>query len=168
MNTTITDLLPVNSNIHGTPFEDLINNTIGYFLELIEEEIDHMNDGCFIDTAEGRYLDLWGKDYGIPRLNDESDEDYRKRLKILPLEQFTIQTLYDIYDLQLLTMQYASLIFDDEKLYSDNHFLSNIYFTSCSDETWDDLNKKFVNVTWTKHPRTGQYTIHVILWRVRL
>ena len=168
MNTTITDLLPVNSNIHGTPFEDLINNTIGYFLELIEEEIDHMNDGCFIDTAEGRYLDLWGKDYGIPRLNDETDEDCRKRLKILPLERFTIQTVYDIYDLQLLTRRYGQYSFDDETLYSDNHFFINVYFTRCSDETWDDLNKKFVNMTWIKRPDEGQYYSHIILERVRL
>ena len=142
MNTTITDLLPVQSNIHGTPFEDLINNTIGYFLELIEEEIDAMNDGCFIDTAEGRYLDLWGKDYGIPRLNDETDEDYRKRLKILPLERFNIQTLYEVYDLQLLTRNDTS--FNDLKLYSDNHFLDDEYWIGVSDEEWVEISRKFI------------------------
>ena len=147
MNTTITDLLPVNSNIHGTPFEDLINNTIGYFLELIEEEIDHMNDGCFIDTAEGRYLDLWGKDYGIPRLNEESDEDYRKRLKILPLDQFTIQTLYEIYDLQLLTCKKTDILSSNPKthLTSDNHFLSDCYWVVLSNEKMDEIYNKFVN-----------------------
>ena len=142
MNTTITDLLPVNSNIHGTPFEDLINNTIGYFLELIEEEVDAMNDGCFIDTAEGKYLDLWGKDYGIPRLNDENDEDYRKRLKILPLDRFNIQTLYEVYDLQLLTRNDTS--FNDLKLYSDNHFLDDEYWIGVSDEEWIEISRKFI------------------------
>ena len=142
MNTTITDLLPVNSNIHGTPFEDLINNTIGYFLEMIEEEVDAMNDGCFIDTAEGRYLDLWGKDYGIPRLNDENDEDYRKRLKILPLDRFNIQTLYEVYDLQLLTRNDTS--FNDLKLYSDNHFLDDEYWIGVSDEEWMEISRKFI------------------------
>ena len=142
MNTTITDLLPVNSNIHGTPFEDLINNTIGYFLELIEEEVDAMNDGCFLETAEGRYLDLWGKDYGIPRLNDETDEDYRKRLKILPLERFNIQTLYEVYDLQLLTRNDTS--FNDLKLYSDNHFLDDEYWIGVSDEEWVEISRKFI------------------------
>ena len=142
MNTTITDLLPVNSNIHGTPFEDLINNTIGYFLEMIEEEVDAMNDGCFLETAEGRYLDLWGKDYGIPRLNDETDEDYRKRLKILPLERFNIQTLYEVYDLQLLTRNDTS--FNDLKLYSDNHFLDDEYWIGVSDEEWVEISRKFI------------------------
>lgn len=147
MNTTITDLLPVQSNIHGTPFEDLINNTIGYFLELIEEEIDNMNDGCFLDTAEGRYLDLWGKDYGIPRLNDESDEDYRKRLKILPLEQFTIQTLYEVYNLQLITHEALDDTFEGLCLYSDNHLLSNFYFIKCSASIWLEISTKFSNTT---------------------
>ena len=142
MNTTITDLLPVQSNIHGTPFEDLINNTIGYFLEMIEEEVDAMNDGCFIDTAEGRYLDLWGKDYGIPRLNDETDEDYRKRLKILPLDRFNIQTLYEVYDLQLLTRNDTS--FNDLKLYSDNHFLDDEYWIGVSDDEWIEISRKFI------------------------
>ena len=142
MNTTITDLLPVNSNIHGTPFEDLINNTIGYFLELIEEEADNINDGCFLETAEGKYLDLWGKDYGIPRLNDENDEDYRKRLKILPLERFNIQTLYEVYDLQLLTRNDTS--FNDLKLYSDNHFLDDEYWIGVSDEEWIEISRKFI------------------------
>ena len=142
MNTTITDILPVNSNIHGTPFEDLITNTICYFLEMIEEEVDEMNDGCFIDTAEGRYLDLWGKDYGIPRLNDENDEDYRKRLKILPLERFNIQTLYEVYDLQLLTRNDTS--FNDLKLYSDNHFLDDEYWIGVSDEEWIEISRKFI------------------------
>ena len=146
MNTTITDLLPVQSNIHGTPFEDLINNTIGYFLELIEEEVDSMNDGCFLETAEGRYLDLWCKDYGIPRFNDESDEDYRKRLKILPLDRFTIQTLYEIYNLQLLTRNPSDNNFNDLKLYSDNHLLGANYFIKISDESFNEMMKKFTNV----------------------
>ena len=55
MNTTITDLLPAKSTIHNTPFEDLVNNTIGYFFELIEEDNLEMTDGCFIQTAEGKY-----------------------------------------------------------------------------------------------------------------
>ena len=145
MNTTITDLLPVQSNIHGTPFEDLINNTIGYFLEMIEEEVDAMNDGCFLDTAEGKYLDLWGKDYGIPRLNEESDEDYRKRLTILPLEQFTIQTLYDVYNLQLLTRDIELGGFNNLKLYSDNHLLDDTYWVNCSQAQFKEIQSKFVN-----------------------
>ena len=151
MNTTITDLLPVNSNIHGTPFEDLINNTIGYFLEMIEEEVDAMNDGCFIDTAEGGYLDLWGKEFNIPRLNDESDEDYCQRLLVGPLDRFTINTLYTMYDIQLLTYKSDKTSLT---LLSDNHFLANEYFIDCTDEIWETISRKFITMgilhRWTE------------------
>ena len=149
MNTAITDLFSVNSNIHGTPFEDFLNNSIGYFLELIENGVTSMNEGCFINTAEGKYLDLWGKDLGIPRLNEESDEDYRTRLMISPLEQFTINTVYELYDLQLMTKPTSTSNLN-LTLMSDNHFLNNKYYVDCSDEVWNELNKKFLtaNVLW--------------------
>lgn len=141
MNTAITDLLQDKSMIKGTPFEDLVNNTIGYFLELIEEDTVMMNDGCFLDTAEGKYLDLWGKDYGINRLPDESDDDYRIRLSILPLQRFTIDTLYELYDVQLLTYKSGA---DDLTLLSDNHFLADKYFVDIDDNVWQDIVGKFL------------------------
>ena len=142
MNTAITDWMPARSNIHDTPFEDLINNSIGYFLEIIEEANASLTDGCFLSTAEGRYLDYWGKDYGIPRLPDETDDDYRTRLSIIPLEAFTINTLYELYDLQLLT--YDEDFDKDTMLVSDNHFLNNQYIVDCSDSVWNELNRKFI------------------------
>ena len=149
MNTAITDLFPVNNSIHNTPFKDFLNNTIGYFLELMENEATAMDEGCFIDTAEGKYLDLWGKDYNIPRLNDESDDDYRTRLMISPLERFTINTVYELYDLQLMTKP-ASTSNLNLTLMSDNHFLNNQYYVNCSDEVWNEIDKKFLttNVLW--------------------
>ena len=149
MNTVITDLFPVNSNIHDSPFKEFINNTIGYLLELVEEEVTLMNDGCFIDNAESHYLDLWGRDLDLPRKNGESDDDYRTRLMIAPLERFTIGTLYELYDLQLLTKPESSSDLD-LTLLSDNHFLNRQYYVDCSDEVWDEINKKFIssNVLW--------------------
>ena len=108
-----------------------------------------MNEGCFINTAEGRYLDLWGKDLGIRRLNDESDDDYRTRLMISPLEQFTINTVYELYDLQLMTKPSSSSNLD-LTLMSDNHFLNKQYYVDCADEVWNELDKKFLTtgVLW--------------------
>ena len=143
MNTTITDLLPAKSNIHNTPFEDLINNTIGYFFELIEEDNLEMTDGCFIQTAEGKYLDLYGKDYNLKRFEGESDDDYRTRLMIAPLEEFTINTLYTLYDVQLLTYNED---YNDLMLLSDNHLLNNKYLVDISDELWNDISKKFITM----------------------
>jgi hypothetical protein len=144
VNKTITSLLPVNSTIHGTPFEDLINNSIGYFLELMEEETEQIKDGCFLDTAEAEYLDYWGKDYDIKRLPNESDEDYRIRLSIIPLERFTINTLYTLYDMQLLTKPDTTVSDLDLTLLSDNHLLADKYYVDCSDAVWNEVSKKFL------------------------
>ena len=150
VNKTVTSLLPVNNPIHGTPFEDFINNTIGYFMELVETENDEICDGCFLDTAEGKYLDLWGKDYNIPRLNDESDDDYRTRLSIIPLEKFSINTLYELYDMQLMTKPETTVSDLDLTLLSDNHFLADNYYVDCSDSVWNEVNRKFLttNILW--------------------
>lgn len=140
-NTAITDLLPVNSNIRGTPFEELINNTIGYFLELLEDEIEEINNGMFIESANGKYLDLHGKDYNLPRKNGESDDDYRKRLLIEPLDKFNLNTLYEVYNIQLLTYKSDKT---DLTLLSDNHLLSNEYFVDVDEELWQAISNKFI------------------------
>lgn len=141
MNTTITDLLPVKSLIHDTPFEDLINNSIGYFLESVESEVDRINDGCFLQIAEGKYLDLIGKDYNLPRYNGEGDDDYRVRLSLAPLEEFSVNTLYELYDIQLLTYNSS---YNDLMLLSDNHLLNNHYLINVSDELWSEVSSKFI------------------------
>ena len=141
MNTVITDLLQDKSNIKGTPFEELINNTIGYFFELIEADTDKLKDGMFLNTAEGEYLDLWGIDLGIKRIQGESDEDYLNRLLFLPTDKLTPELIYTVYDLQLLSYDSEA---DNLTLLSDNHFINNKYYVDCSDSVWEQLNQKFI------------------------
>lgn len=141
MNTVITDLLQDKSNIKGTPFEELINNTIGYFFELIEADTDKLKDGMFLNTAEGEYLDLWGVDLNIKRIQDESDEDYLNKLLFLPTDHLTPELIYTVYDLQLLSYNSDA---DNLTLLSDNHFINNKYYVDCSDSVWEQLNKKFI------------------------
>lgn len=141
MNTTITDLLQNKSNIKGTPFEELINNSIGYFFELIEADTDELKDGMFLNTAKGKYLDLWGVDLNIKRINNESDEDYFNRLFFLPTDRLTPELIYTVYDLQLLSYDADA---DNLTLLSDNHFINNKYYVDCSDSIWEQLNHKFI------------------------
>lgn len=141
MNTAITDLLQDKSNIKNTPFEELINNTIGYFFELIEADTDKLKDGMFLNTAEGEYLDLWGIDLGIKRINGESDEDYFNRLFFLPTDRLTPELVYTVYDLQLLSYNSQA---NNLTLLSDNHFISNKYYVDCSDSVWDQIKQKFI------------------------
>ena len=140
-NSTITDSLPQESLVRGTPWEEFLNNTIGYFFEILEEEVELMNEGLFIESASGKYLDLHGKDLGLPRKVGESDDDYRNRLLIEPLDEFNIMTLSEVYDVQLLTYKSDKT---DLTLLSDNHFLSNEYFIDASDELWGIIQRKFI------------------------
>lgn len=141
MNTAITDLLQDKSNIKDTPFEELINNTIGYFFELIEAETDELKEGIFLNTAEGEYLDLWGIDLNIKRIQDESDENYLNRLLFLPTDRLTPELIYTVYDLQLISYDSEA---DNLTLLSDNHFINNKYYVDCSDSVWEQLNDKFI------------------------
>lgn len=141
MNTTITDLLQDKSNIKDTPFEELINNTIGYFFELIETDTENLKNGMFLNTADGEYLDLWGIELGIKRIQDESDEDYFNRLFFLPTDKLTPELIYTVYDLQLISYDSDA---DNLTLLSDNHFINNKYYVDCSDSVWEQLSKKFI------------------------
>lgn len=141
MNTGITNLLQEKSNIKGTPFEELINNTIGYFFELIEQDTEKLKEGMFLNTAEGEYLDLWGIDLGIKRIQGESDEDYLNRLLFLPTDKLTPELIYTVYDLQLLSYDSEA---DNLTLLSDNHFINNKYYVDCSDSVWEQLSKKYI------------------------
>ena len=143
-NTTITDLMPLQSNIHDSIYKDFLNNTIGYFLEKLEDEIEEINNGLFVESANGRYLDLHGKDFGLPRYEGETDEDYRARLLVEPLDKFNLRTLYEVYNIQLLTYNEDKT---DLMLLSDNHLLNNEYFIDCTDELWSIIDSKFITRT---------------------
>ena len=140
----ITEFLPSSSKIQDedNPFHQFLNNTIGYFLDLIDEETDELNTNIFIQEATGKCLDLHGVDFGLKRLPDETDEDYRNRIILDSLDRFTFNWLYTLFELQLLT--YNDDYDADTMLVSDNHNLSNKYFISCSNEVWNIIIKKFI------------------------
>ncbi len=140
----ITDYLPALNTLNSTdtPLKGLLNDTIGAFFDNFNASIDEFNYNLFIQNSTGFYLDLYGRDYNVPRLVDESDEHYRKRLITISSKHFTLNTLYDEYDLQLLT--YNSSYNKDTMLVSDNHFLNNTYMVDCDDTTWNTIQRKYV------------------------
>lgn len=140
----ITDYLPLLNNLNneGNILTSFINDTIGMFLEKYEDTIGDFNYEIFIQNATGIYLDLYGKDYNVPRLVDETDEHYRKRLITIQSKRFTANTIYNEYDLQLLT--YTDPTVTGNTLLSDNHFLNNKYYIECDDIVWETLIRKYV------------------------
>lgn len=56
----------------------VLDGTIGEWLEHHEP----LFFNYFVTTASGGYLDLLGREYGLLRLSNESDEEFRKRILI--------------------------------------------------------------------------------------
>lgn len=75
----ITDIMPVNSGFDGSDFAEVLENSV---LKYLQEKYESNNvyESFFITLATGRALDRIGKNYGVFRLSDESDEDYRSRI----------------------------------------------------------------------------------------
>ena len=75
----ITEIMPVNSGFDGSDFAEVLENSIlPYFQEKYEN--NGVYESFFITLATGRTLDRIGANYGVSRLSDESDDDYRSRI----------------------------------------------------------------------------------------
>ena len=126
----------------GNPMRQVILGTIGAWLD--NHEDSGLLDGVFLDSASGGYLDLWGRDYNVPRKPDESDDDYRLRIVYETLGYLTVPYLLNVYNLRLYT---AMSDFDvtDNTMVSDNPYISSYGFmTIASDDVQGILDKKFV------------------------
>ena len=73
----ILDRLNLTDTISEEGFK-VLDGTLGEWLEHHKP----LFSNWFASTATGGYLDLIGKEYGLLRLDEESDEDYRARIKI--------------------------------------------------------------------------------------
>lgn len=147
----ILDMMRDSSALHNLDnhMRKIIDNTIGAWLDDFEDK--DFNSQLFLTSATGKYLDLHGKDYGIKRKIDESDDDYRQRIIYESLGHVTVNFLLDVYNVNLY------VFIDDfdvtsNTLTSDNPYISHDGFLAVADKTTRDiLNKKFVlntNVTW--------------------
>lgn len=60
--------------------------TIGNQLDQVDPDQTNLANQFAVSTATGSYLDLNGKDFGVSRRFNESDDDYRKRiLAVVPI-----------------------------------------------------------------------------------
>jgi len=97
----------------------VLDGTLGEWLE-------HNSDiflNWFASTATGGYLDLIGKEYGLLRLDNESDDDFRARIKI---EINIVQSTTDIINAGVTLWIYDEHVADgDEYLTSRNPALKD-------------------------------------------
>lgn len=138
----VTDFLPEKNRLNSTDtlMTGFLNGTIGEFFGRFDEYIDDLNEFSFIQLAEGFFLDLYGRDYDVPRLIGETDEHYRNRLIALSSKHSTYNALYDAFDVQLLTYDDDA---DDMMLLSDNHYLNTKYFVDCDDSTFEVIKRNY-------------------------
>ncbi|WP_407415822.1 hypothetical protein [Methanobrevibacter sp.] len=142
--------LPPHSALHrqDNPGRKIIMNTIGEWLDRFEER-DWMEQ-FFLQDATGKYLDLHGNDFGLPRKIDESDDDYRNRIIYESLGHLTTYFLKSVYNVELYVK--VNDFEADTMLTSDNEYISSNGFMGVVDETTQEiLEKKFVlgsGITW--------------------
>lgn len=123
------------------PVRKIIDYGVGGWFDNFDE-LDFF-DQFFLDSASGKYLDLWGKDFGVPRKLDEDDDSYRRRIILESLGHLTVPYLQEVYG---LTLYCYIQDYDPTQntLTSDNPFACNRYMTVADETVQSILNKKFV------------------------
>lgn len=123
-------------------FREVFINTIGAILD--DYDLYPSMESPYLQNAEDVFLDLHGKDLGVRRKFEESDDHYRLRIIYEVLGYLTVQYLLNVYDLTLYTY-----IEDFDKngmtLTSDNPYINGDGFMSeASEEIQNILENKFV------------------------
>ncbi len=122
-------------------FVRVLDGTVG---EYLENRQNHFLD-VFLTTAQGDYLDIHGKIFGIFRKKDESDEEYRNRII---LNKSILQRTTDFSKLDIGLWIYKDGVTDKDTLTSRNPYLKEehdedyIFIVSGNDIQY--LEKKFL------------------------
>ncbi len=128
-------------NDPDNPGRRVIDGTVGEWLTQFDEF--PFLEQFFIGDASGRYLDLHGRDFGLPRTFEEVDDDYRQRIVLESLGHLTVPYLLEVYGLVLYCFVED---FDpsENTLTSDNPYACSRHMTVATDEVQGILGKKFV------------------------
>ena len=140
----IIDRLHQNCALRDTsnPTRSVLINTVGAILD--DFDLYDSMEAPYLQNASGVYLDLHGKDLGVRRKYQESDEDYRKRLFYEVLGVLTVAYLLNVYELTLYS-KVSSFSLTGMKLTSDNPYINDSGFMAvASDEVQSILESKFV------------------------
>ena len=135
------DMLPMASNLQDT--NNSVRKVLDYSVGEYMDNLPDIFDELFLTSATGGWLDAWGKDFGVLRKVDESDDDYRQRILFEKLEYLTAKNLSEIYGVELYSA------FDgfnpvENDLTSDNPYLTDWFVGVAPEEIQKILNNKFV------------------------
>jgi hypothetical protein len=139
----ILDRLPENSSLKSSnnPARKVIMNTLGEWLDNYDDNFENL----FLNESVGEYIDCHGREYGVYRKLNESDEDYKKRIIYQILGHLTADYLIDIYKVNLY-VNIPNYNPNNNELTSDNHYINdeNGFMALADEVTRSILNKKFV------------------------
>ena len=139
----ILDRLPENSSLKSSnnPARKVIMNTVGEWLDNYDDNFENL----FLNESVGEYIDCHGREYGVYRKLNESDEDYKKRIIYQILGHLTADYLIDIYKVNLY-VNIPNYNPNNNELTSDNHYINdeNGFMALADEVTRSILNKKFV------------------------
>ena len=147
----IVERLHVNSVLRDEnhPTRKLLDYTIGAWLD--DYSVTDLFENIFLESATGKWLDVHGKQYGVTRQEDESDDNYRQRIIYEGLDRLNSNYLCDIYGLTLY-VYVSSYNPSNNTLTSDNEYMNKEGFMSIADdETKAIINSKFIldgGITW--------------------
>ena len=145
----IRELLPLGSALQddGNPLRIVLDRSVGEWLDGFEQPFEQL----FLMSATGGWLDAHGRQYGVSRRIDESDESYRQRIVYEKLDELTPSLLVDVYGVRLFSLVDDFNVYGNS-LVSDNPFLGMGGFIGVADDTVIGiLDKKFIlgtGVTW--------------------
>ena len=132
----------------GSAARDPSNSFFRVFDGSVGEWLDHFDvnafhEQLFLETATGKWLDLHGKQYGVPRHLDESDTDYRERIIKHVLGELTPKLLNVDFGLEVYANT-TDFSIEDRVLTSDNPYITSEYIVFSDDETRRLVEKSFV------------------------
>lgn len=139
----ILERLPENSSLKmkNNPARKIIDNSLGEWLDNYDDNFENL----FLNESVGEYIDCHGREYGVYRKIDESDEDYKKRIIYQILGHLTADYLINIYKVNLY-VNIPNYNPNNNELTSDNYYINgeNGFMASADETTQSILNKKFV------------------------
>ncbi|MBR3140105.1 MAG: hypothetical protein IKF11_04475 [Methanobrevibacter sp.] len=145
----------------GNPARTLIMKTIGAWLD--NYDVTELYDNGFLETATGKWLDLYGKDLGVVRQLDESDEDYRTRLIYESVGNLSMDYLLNVFDLSLYSFREDFNVVDNT-LVSDNCFLNTGgYIGVASEDVISLLDRKLLldgSISWVTEYGSLEYILN--------
>lgn len=125
----------------SNPMGQIIGNGPGEWLDHYDDE--YLGEEVFLESATGKWLDLHGEEFNVPRKLTESDDSYRERIVYESLGHLTSDYLEDVYGLTLYCYV-ADFDVDDNTLTSDNPYACREHMTVASSDIQSILSRKFV------------------------